>query len=190
VCGDCEYEIIDGGDAACANATGNLEPPPSKQGCCYYCTLRRDSWFSRSKCTSAPRRTLFNTSLLAHRLPPGAPPGATYVCPAEGCTHVISGESEKLLVEQRARLNDKQLSRRDLKHRNAHTGVWEGRLKLQWQDNVKRAPSLLHFVLNSSSSTIVIILKRGGDRSPAPCVERSLRKAQLRIPFQAWQEGT
>ena len=98
--------------------------------------------------------------------------------------------SSSLLVEQRARLNDKQLSRRDLKHRNAHTGVWEGRLKLQWQDNVKRAPSLLHFVLNSSSSTIVIILKRGGDRSPAPCIERSLRKAQLRIPFQAWQEGT
>jgi hypothetical protein len=87
-CGECE--IVDGGDAACANASAGLEPPPSKRGCCSYCEDRRSDWFTRSKCDKAQRRTLFRSALLAHRLPPGAPLGATYKCRAPGCNKIIS----------------------------------------------------------------------------------------------------
>lgn len=89
-CLDCDVEIVDGGDAACANASAGLEPPPSKHGCCFYCEGRRKEWFDVSKCNAHVRRTLFRSALMAHRLPPGAPPGARYKCPAEGCKHVCT----------------------------------------------------------------------------------------------------
>ena len=184
VCGGCDFEIIDGGDAACANASSNLEPPPSKRGCCFYCTLRRPDWFNRGRCSKATRRTLFNTSLFAHRLPPGAPKGARYVCPAKGCDHVITAESEAAMLAQRAKLNDKQLSARDLGHRNTHTGVFEGRLKLQHQDNIKRAPSLLHFNLNSTSSTLVVCFKAGATEAQLVAVNAALAKHHTNYKFK------
>ena len=64
-----ELEWTEGGDAAAGNTISNLEPPPSKLGCCYYCESRREQWFDRAQCTAATRRTLFRTSLLAHCLP-------------------------------------------------------------------------------------------------------------------------
>ena len=112
---------MDGGDAACANASSGLECPPSKRGCCFYCELRRTDWFNQAKCSGAARRTLFRTSLLAHCMPPGAPKGSSYRCVASGCSHVISEESEAAELEVRAGLSDPQLSKRDLDHRNSHT---------------------------------------------------------------------
>ena len=38
-CGQAEMKIVDGGGAACANASAGLDPPPSKRGCCFYCEL-------------------------------------------------------------------------------------------------------------------------------------------------------
>ena len=111
-------EVVDGGDAACANASAGLEPPPSKRGCCSYCEERRGNWFNRTKCTEAKRRTLHRSALLAHRLPPGAEVGATFECPADGCNHTISAESEAADFEQQLQLDDRKLSQQDLAHRN------------------------------------------------------------------------
>lgn len=36
-----EVIVRDGGDAAAANASAGLEPPPSREGCCFYCEERR-----------------------------------------------------------------------------------------------------------------------------------------------------
>ena len=36
-CMDSDLEITDAGDAACANASAAMEPPPSHLGCCSYC---------------------------------------------------------------------------------------------------------------------------------------------------------
>ena len=58
-----EMEWTEGGDAAAGNASSNLEPPPSKHGCCYYCESRRVNWFDASACANAKRRTLFRTSI-------------------------------------------------------------------------------------------------------------------------------
>jgi hypothetical protein len=84
---------------------------------------------------------------------------------ASGCSHVISEESEAAELEVRAGLSDPQLSKRDLDHRNSHTGVQWLNLKLLWVDHLKRFPSLLHFVLNSTSSTLVIGLKAGANKA-------------------------
>ena len=78
-CDETPVEIVDGGDAACANAGAALEPPPSKRGCCYYCELRRVDWFDRKKCDAARRRTLFRGSLLANTGSPHATRGSRHV---------------------------------------------------------------------------------------------------------------
>lgn len=177
-------EIIDGGDAACANASSALEPPPSRQGCCFYCEGRRAQWFDRAKCTAAPRRKLFRCSLLAHRMPPGAPPGATYDCPAPGCDHAITEASDAALVAELDTLDDVQLSKRDLVHRKAHTGVKLGKLKLLWVDHIKRVLSLLHFILNSTSSTLVIALKAGATTKQAVALNAVFERYSCQYRFK------
>ena len=112
-CLDCDVEIVDGGDAACANASAGLEPPPSKHGCCFYCEGRRKEWFDVSKCNAHVRRTLFRSALMAHRLPPGAPPGARYKCPAEGCKHVCTSSppSPRPMTQTSSRSTPRRSSR-------------------------------------------------------------------------------
>ena len=63
-----ECQVCDGGDAAGGNAMSALEPPPSKDGCCYYCELRAESWYDRVKCEAAKRRN-FIRSTLTHVAP-------------------------------------------------------------------------------------------------------------------------
>ena len=97
-CGACVDEVVEmewteGGDAAAGNSIGAMEPPPSVEGCCYYCECRKKNWFDRSITSTAVRRTLFRTSVTAHQLPPGAPVGSTYVCPVPGCGFEITAAS-------------------------------------------------------------------------------------------------
>jgi hypothetical protein len=149
-CMDSDLEITDAGGAACANASAAMEPPPSHLGCCSYCENRRVHWFDRGCCKSAHKRTLFRASLLAHRMPPGAPAGAAYTCPAKGCNHKIDTASETVLLEYLGGLSATQLAAYDLAHRKAHAGVMCGKLKLLHVDHIKRAPSLLHLQLNGT----------------------------------------
>ena len=151
-CGACpddlpELEWTEGGDAAAGNSISNLEAPPSKQGCCYYCENRRAQWFDATECAAAKRRTLFRTSLLAHMLPPGAPPGASYRCVAKDCTFTITAASSAAAIAEASLLTESQLGMAELAHRKSHTGVLPGRVKLSHCDHIKRQMSLLHFNL-------------------------------------------
>ena len=105
------------------DSSSALEPPPSRRGCCFYCEERRENWFDRGKCRAAKRRTLWRLSLLAHRMPPGAPPGAEYDCLAPGCKPRITAASDEALVAELEMLDDAVLSARDLVHRNAHSSL-------------------------------------------------------------------
>ena len=164
-CAGCgEAEIIDGGDAACANASAGLEPPPSRQGCCCYCESRRVDWFDAAKCKKATPRTLFRSCLMAHRLPPGAPADASYRCPGKGCKHIITKESEAQELAKQKAMTPAQLSKHDLKHRNAHAGQNWLKRKLLWLDHLKRAPSLLHMMLNAVSTTLTCGYKAGATK--------------------------
>ena len=77
-------------------------------------------------------------------MPPGVPDGFTRPCPAPGCTFIISKASETALLGELDKLTITQLSARDLKHRNLHFGTKIGKLKLLWNDHIKRQLSLLH----------------------------------------------
>ena len=62
--------------------------------------------------------------------------------------------------------------------------MFEGRLKLQHQDNIKRAPSLLHFNLNSTSSTLVVCFKAGATEAQLVAVNAALAKHHTNYKFK------
>ena len=117
-------------------------------------------------------------------MPPGAPPGAEYDCPAPDCNHRITAASDAALVAEMETLDDVQLSKRDLVHRNAHTGVKLGKLKLLHVDHIKRVLSLLHFILNSTSSTLVIALKAGATKKQAEALNVVLERCSCQYRFK------
>jgi hypothetical protein len=98
-------------------------------------------------------------------MPPGVPSGFSQQCPAPGCTFVISHESETKLLAELQNLSITQASARDLKHLNLHFGTKIGKLKLLWNDHVKRQLSLLHLILNATSSTLAIAVKAGASKA-------------------------
>ena len=115
-----EVDVIDGGDAAAGNAMAALEPPPSKQGCCLFCELRRSDWFAVDRCTGAKRRNLRRSYLQAHLVPPGAPPGAAFKCPCCACE--VSTETEAKAKEAYAAMSETKQTEVGRTHRNAHFG--------------------------------------------------------------------
>ena len=157
-----EVEFFDGGDAAAANAMAALEPPPSKQGCCHYCELRRIEWFNAEKCPGAKRRNFQRAQLQAHLYPVGAARGLTFICPC--CDFEITEESEELANTEYKALSDNQQNEKDKIHRNLHAGTRYLLRKVLHTDHINRSPSLLHLVLNSVSSTMSICLAAGASK--------------------------
>ena len=94
----------------------------------------------------------------------GAPAGAQYKCPGKGCKHTISAKTEAEELAKKKELTTTKLSKVDLIHRNAHAGTHWLKRKLLWLDHVKRAPSLLHMMLNGTSTTLTTALKRGATK--------------------------
>ena len=84
----------------------------------------------------------------------------------------------------RAGLTDAQTAKRDLAHRNSHTGVQWLNLKLLWVDHLKRFPSLLHFVLNSTSSTLVIGLKAAATKAQIEAMNTVFHKHHCYYRFK------
>jgi hypothetical protein len=121
---------------------------------------------------------------MAHRLPPGSPPGASYACPADGCNHTITKESEAEDILAAAALDDKKLSARDLIHRNQHAGQRWLKLKLLWVDHVKRCPSLLHLILNSTGSTLIVALKAGATEAEVIALNKVLADHHCHYRFK------
>ena len=135
--------VCDGGDAAGGNAMAGLEPPPSRDGCCYYCELRKCDWFDRAKCTAAKRRNYFRSVLLSHRLPPGVT--CPMLCPA--CGYEVSLEQEKRDLDEFNAMTPNKQNAEDLTHRRAHFGQQYLHGKLIHSDHCHRALSLLHLML-------------------------------------------
>ena len=149
-----------------------------------YCENRREQWFDRAQCTSATRRTLFRTSLLAHRLPPGCPVGASYRCPAKGCDFVITAESETAELARFSAMTENERGREELARRKSHTSVLPGRVKLSWCDHVKRQMSLLHFNLNSCGSTLVVAYAAGATKAQKVAMNACLEKHKSLYRFR------
>ena len=130
-----ECLLCDGGDAAGSNAMAGLEPPPSRLGCCYYCELRKDSWFDAAKCRGAKRRNFHRSCLLAHRVPPGET--RALLCPA--CGYEVSAAQEKRDLAEYEAMSDNKKNGADLDHRRAHAGQQYLASKLIHSDHCWRA---------------------------------------------------
>ena len=119
---------------------------------------------------------------MSHRMPPGAPKGAHYTCPAKGCGAVITKETEAADLAERATLTEGQLGKRDLAHRKSHFRTQWLNLKLLWTDHRKRVPSLLHFVLNSTASTLVVGIKLGASNAQITAMNKVFK--DYHIPYE------
>ena len=171
-----ELEWTEGGDAAAGNSIAGLEPPPSKEGCCYYCEGRRKKWFEPVACASAKRRTLCRSALMAHELPPGSKPGEEFTCPAAECGFRITAASVAAEAARRAALTESAAVAEERTHRSQHAGQLPGRVKLSHADHIKRQMSLLHFNLNSCGSTMVICYAAGATKAQKLAMNAVLEK--------------
>ena len=169
-------QLADGGDAAGANAMAALESPPSKMGCCHYCELPGTDWYNRSKCDSAQRRNLRRAYLMAHRLPPGTPTGATLFCPK--CGYGLSAAQEARDLKEFADLTPAKANGVDLEHRKHHAGQQYLQRKLLHVDHKWRALSLLHLMLNTVSSTLKICIAAGATKSDRARCNKLLEEEQ------------
>jgi hypothetical protein len=117
-------------------------------------------------------------------MPPGVPDGFARPCPAPGCKFVISRASETALLAELDKLNITQASARDLKHRNLHFGTKIGKLKLLWNDNIKRQLSLLHLIINGTSSTLAIAIKAGASKAQLVACNAVFAKYDVNFGFK------
>jgi hypothetical protein len=117
-------------------------------------------------------------------MPPGVPDGFTRPCPAPGCKFVISKASEIALLAELETLNITQASALDLKHRNLHFGTKIGKLKLLWNDNIKRQLSLLHLILNGTASTLAIAVKAGASKAQLVACNAVFAKHDVNFEFK------
>ena len=153
-------DIVDGGDAAAANAMAAVECPPSRLGCCTYCEGRRVHWFDKAKCENHQRRNFVRSCLLAHLLPPG---WTTAVCPA--CKEPLTAETEATGKKRHDEMTESARDDYNKEHRNLHFGLLPFTRKIFWTDHINRYPSLLHFILNSTSSTLAINVAAGASKA-------------------------
>ena len=170
--GDAGEECIlcDGGDAAGGNAMAGLEPPPSKNGCCYYCELRACEWYDRAKCDAAKRRNLFRSCLMSHRLPPGVL--CSMLCPA--CGYEVSPAQVKRDQEEYDGMSPTKQNDTDLEHRRNHFGEQYLTMKLIHSDHCHRALSLLHLMLNTVGSTLTVTVSAGATKAQRIAVNEVL----------------
>ena len=115
------------------------------------------------------------------------PPGATqseYKCPAKGCGHIITAESEAADIATQAELKVNAASMRDLAHRNMHSGTHWLKRKLLHVDHVKRCPSLLHFVLNSTTTTLTTGIKLGANKAQIEAINTVFEVAKVNYAFK------
>ena len=171
-----ELEWTEGGDAAAGNSIAGLEPPPSKEGCCYYCEGRRKKWFEPAACASAKRRSLCRSALMAHELPPGSKLGEEFTCPAAECGFKITAKSVAAEAARRAGLTESAAVAEERTHRSQHFGQLPARVKLSHADHIKRQMSLLHFNLNSCGSTMVICYAAGATKAQKLAMNAVLEK--------------
>ena len=172
--GDMICEVCDGGDAASANASAGLEPPPSHQGCCHWCEGRRAEWFDWAKTKTAKRRTLIRSMLAAHMMPPGFPPGTKLKCPH--CNIVVSEKEQAAREEQYASWSGNKQGAADLAHRKTHAGQHYLRGKLLHIDHVKRQVSLLHLILNATSTTLLVSITKGASIAQRAAINAVLER--------------
>ena len=162
--------LCDGGDAAGGNAMAALEPPPSREGCCYYCELRGEHWYDRAKCDGAKRRNFMRSTLLSHRVPPGVT--CPMLCP--GCGYEVSAAQEKRDLDEYENMSPNKKSAADLDHRRAHAGEQYLSMKLIHSDHCYRALSLLHLMLNTVSSTLTVCVSAGATNADRVAVNETL----------------
>ena len=174
--------VCDGGDAAAANALAGLEPPPSKHGCCTYCELRRKNWFDAAKTKAAPRRNFFRSCLMAHVMPPGSPTNAKYKCPR--CPFVLTHASCAAALLAHNNKSDGGQTKADVKHRNAHFGQHPFKRKLLHSDHKWRVPSLLHLILNTTATTMTVVLDAGSTKPQRIALNEILHKHGVLFRFK------
>ena len=172
--GDLICEVCDGGDAASANAGAGLEPPPSHQGCCHYCEGRRADWFDWAKTATAKRRTLVRAMLAAHVMPPGFPPGTKLKCPH--CSVTVSAKEQAAREAQFKDWSQNKQGAADLAHRKTHAGQHYLRGKLLHIDHGKRQISLLHLILNATSTTLLVSITKGASKAERVAINKVLER--------------
>ena len=102
------------------------------------------------------------------------------MCP--GCRTAIDAETEATGKESYKLLTENARDEYNKQHRNLHFGLLPFTLKIFWTDHINRYPSLLHFILNSTSSTLAINVAAGASKAKREDLNEKL--ASFSCPYR------
>ena len=108
-------------------------------------------------------------------------PGGLPACALDAST-TINAETEATGKESYKELTENARDEYNKQHRNLHFGLLPFTLKIFWTDHINRYPSLLHFILNSTSSTLAINVAAGASKAKREDLNEKL--ASFSCPYR------